>query len=146
MNKNMDMYIVNCEKLHNGQKLSSGGIRENGRLVSLFKDPTPYIPENPSPASSLFSAAGKEIRNILIHEIIFGFAAPCIRACVERARDTVVPFIAGKKPPIKETSDLFFDRKESKGNNRKDIHSANCANVIAFDSKGMTSRKDRKCQ
>lgn len=38
----MAKYIVEAPEPKKGQKASSGGIRENGRLASQFKNPVPY--------------------------------------------------------------------------------------------------------
>ena len=38
----MVKYIVEAPEPKNGQKVSSGGIRENGKLASQFKNPVPY--------------------------------------------------------------------------------------------------------
>lgn len=38
----MVKYIVEAPEPKNGQKASSGGIRENGKLASQFKNPVPY--------------------------------------------------------------------------------------------------------
>lgn len=38
----MQKFIVEAPRPQNGQKASSGGIRENGRLASQYKNPVPY--------------------------------------------------------------------------------------------------------
>lgn len=38
----MNKYIVEVQAPERGQQVSSGGIRENGKLISQFKNPTPY--------------------------------------------------------------------------------------------------------
>ncbi|MBR1674753.1 MAG: hypothetical protein IJ703_07335 [Eubacterium sp.] len=38
----MAKYIVEAPEPKKGQKLSSGGIRENGKLATQFKNPVPY--------------------------------------------------------------------------------------------------------
>ena len=38
----MAKYIVEAPEPKKGQKVSSGGIRENGKLASQFKNPVPY--------------------------------------------------------------------------------------------------------
>jgi hypothetical protein len=35
-------YLVDGPELKDGQKLSSGGIRENGRIVKMYSNPVPY--------------------------------------------------------------------------------------------------------
>ena len=37
----MAKYIVEAPEPEEGQKVSSGGIRENGKLVTQFKNPVP---------------------------------------------------------------------------------------------------------
>lgn len=46
----MAKYIVEAPAPKKGQKVSSGGIRENGKLASQFKNPVPYIEPTPPPA------------------------------------------------------------------------------------------------
>lgn len=41
-NVKMKKYIVEAPELQKGQKVSSGGIRENGKLIAQFKNPVPY--------------------------------------------------------------------------------------------------------
>ena len=38
----MAKYIVEAPEPKKGQKVSSGGIRENGKLATQFKNPVPY--------------------------------------------------------------------------------------------------------
>lgn len=38
----MTKYIVEAPEPKKSQKVSSGGIRENGKLVTQFKNPVPY--------------------------------------------------------------------------------------------------------
>ena len=44
----MAKYIVEAPDLKRGQKISTGGVRENGKLASLFSNPVPYQ-ESPAP-------------------------------------------------------------------------------------------------
>jgi len=46
----MAKYIVEAPEPKNGKKVSSGGIRENGKLASQFKNPVPYIEPTLPPA------------------------------------------------------------------------------------------------
>ena len=47
----MVKYIVEAPEPKNGQKVSSGGIRENGKLASQFKNPVPYKEPTLPPAA-----------------------------------------------------------------------------------------------
>ncbi len=55
----MAKYIVEAPEPKKGQKASSGGIRENGRIASQFKNPIPYKDKAPSrvPAQNSFGTA-----------------------------------------------------------------------------------------
>jgi len=46
----MAKYIVEAPEPKKGQKVSSGGIRENGKLATQFKNPLPYKEPTMSPA------------------------------------------------------------------------------------------------
>lgn len=46
----MMKYIVEAPEPKKGQKTSSGGIRENGKLAAQYKNPVPYKEPTPSPA------------------------------------------------------------------------------------------------
>lgn len=46
----MAKYIVEAPEPKKGQKVSSGGIRENGKLATQFKNPVPYKEPTMSPA------------------------------------------------------------------------------------------------
>ena len=45
----MKKYIVEAPVPQEGQKISSGGVRENGKLTSQFKNPIPYTTPNLQP-------------------------------------------------------------------------------------------------
>ena len=47
----MAKYIVEAPEPKKGQKVSSGGIRENGKLASQFKNPVPYKEPTLPPAA-----------------------------------------------------------------------------------------------
>lgn len=47
----MPKYIVEAPEVKNGEELSSGGIRRNGRIVAQYRNPTPYT--EPEPQLSL---------------------------------------------------------------------------------------------
>ena len=47
----MVKYIVEAPEPKNGQKVSSGGIRENGKLTAQFKNPVPYKEPTLPPAA-----------------------------------------------------------------------------------------------
>ncbi|MBR4605644.1 MAG: hypothetical protein IKO41_05395 [Lachnospiraceae bacterium] len=56
----MKKYIVEAPEPKKGQKASSGGIRENGKLASQFKNPIPY--EEPiRSANDISKIAGAEL-------------------------------------------------------------------------------------
>ena len=49
----MAKYIVEAPEPRDGQKVSSGGIRENGKLASQFKNPIPYEDPTPTPSDEI---------------------------------------------------------------------------------------------
>ena len=49
-------YIVEGPVPKNGQELSSGGVRENGKMVEMFSNPVPYTQPGKKPVSSALSA------------------------------------------------------------------------------------------
>lgn len=56
----MAKYIVEAPEPKKGQKVSSGGIRENGKLASQFKNPVPYK-EQTLPPNVVTQKAGSEL-------------------------------------------------------------------------------------
>ena len=71
---NTNMYIVEAPELKPGQYISSGGVRENGKMVSQYKNPIPYkslhseldiIPH------STISPAGNGRSKELLHNVLF---------------------------------------------------------------------------
>jgi len=57
----MAKYIVEAPEPKKGQKASSGGIRENGKLASQFKNPVPYEERPTLPPASAVQRANVEL-------------------------------------------------------------------------------------
>ncbi len=58
----MRKYIVEAPEPKKGQKESSGGIRENGKLISQFKNPVPYEEPTLPPAVTIQRSNAELIR------------------------------------------------------------------------------------
>lgn len=57
----MAKYIVEAPEPKEGQKISSGGIRENGKLVTQYKNPVPCKEKKNNIGTYLLSLAWKEL-------------------------------------------------------------------------------------
>jgi len=92
-------YIVEAPRPTKGQVMSSGGLREKGRLVSQYKNPVPYNPQQEKQiiyvSNRRSSDFGTAIRRILWEEL----GAPIIRYGLNRLADKVVEAVF--EPPKK---------------------------------------------
>ena len=104
----MRKFIVEAPEPKEGQKISSGGIRENGKLTAQFKNPIPYeepvqppavIPETPqntlpSPprVNNLKSEAGRVLLGIIWQE----FGEPLLRSGLRKLGDVLINKIESK--------------------------------------------------
>ena len=98
----MAKYIVEAPEVKKGQKVSSGGIREKGKLTSQFKNPVPYeeqvlTPTSITPTQSI-ELVNKEqvrIRNNETVMYLLGlvwqeFGEPVVRSGLHRLGDFIV--------------------------------------------------------
>lgn len=104
----MVKFIVEIPEPHKGHIVSSGGIRENGRMVSQFKNPIPYEePTFPPDVVALTSSAGvveaveqsqkikTEIAYCVIVLLLQELGVPIARACLRKLRRIIVNEIEG---------------------------------------------------
>ena len=56
MDGKMKKFVVEVEEPKNGQIVSTGGVRDNGRMVAQFKNPVLYEEPDPTPAPITRSA------------------------------------------------------------------------------------------
>lgn len=78
----MKKYIVEAPEPKIGQKVSSGGIRENGKLSSQFKNPIPYD-------ESLHNQ-NEEFKNYMLNMIWQEFAEPLLRSGLRKLGNTII--------------------------------------------------------
>lgn len=78
----MKKYIVEAPEPKIGQKVSSGGVRENGKLSSQFKNPIPY--EEPSLSKN------EEIGNYVLNMIWQEFGEPLLRSSLRKLGETII--------------------------------------------------------
>ncbi len=103
----MTKYIVEAPKPKKGQKVSSGGIRENGKLVTQFKNPVPYK-EPTLPPTVVNQRANTELirkeqtrarRNeagmYLLGLVWQEFGEPLLRSVLRKLRNTIITKIEG---------------------------------------------------
>lgn len=106
----MEKYIVEVPNPKKGQNVSSGGIRENGKLISQFKNPIPYVPTpNPSVRLETISmpkassrTCQKRIKTKLLDVIWEEVGEPVLRASLRRLTDRVTTAITTSKPSTKQ--------------------------------------------
>ena len=100
LNIRMRRFIVEAPEPQNGQKASSGGIRENGRLKAQFKNPVPYdAASNINPASQPMDSdavfrdqmkqIGREIAGDLVNILWQEWGRPFVRYVFVRARNAI---------------------------------------------------------
>ena len=98
----MAKYIVEAPEPKKGQKVSSGGIRERGKLAAQFKNPVPYKSPTPNAIvarrpSNTAIARKEQSRARLIEagKYLFGIAwqelgEPVFRSGLHKLGDTIV--------------------------------------------------------
>ena len=75
-------YIVEAPEPKKGQKVSSGGIRENGKLASQFKNPVPYKEQ----ARARRNEAGMYLLGLAWQE----FGEPLLRSSLRKLGNTII--------------------------------------------------------
>ena len=78
----MAKYIVEAPEPKKGQKVSSGGIRENGKLASQFKNPVPYKEQ----ARARRNEAGMYLHGLAWQE----FGEPLLRSSLRKLGNTII--------------------------------------------------------
>ena len=78
----MAKYIVEAPEPKKGQKVSSGGIRENGKLASQFKNPVPYKEQ----ARARRNEAGMYLLGLAWQE----FGEPLLRSSLRKLGKTII--------------------------------------------------------
>lgn len=78
----MAKYIVEAPEPKKGQKVSSGGIRENGKLASQFKNPVPYKEQ----ARARRNEAGMYLLGLAWQE----FGKPLLRSSLRKLGNTII--------------------------------------------------------
>ena len=98
----MSKYIVEAPEPKKGQKVSSGGIRENGKLTTQFKNPVPYKEPTLTPAvvvqKSNVDLVRKEQARTRRNEVgryLLGIAwqelgEPLLRSDLHKLRDAII--------------------------------------------------------
>ena len=125
----MAKYIVEAPEPKKGQKVSSGGIRENGKLASQFKNPVPYKEQ----ARARRNEAGMYLLGLAWQE----FGEPLLRSSLRKLGNTIInkiecpseqpaPHIVSPKPIVidveaDEIETVYDDDKIIRFPNRKAI-------------------------
>lgn len=104
-------YIVEAPEPKKGQKVSSGGIRENGKLTAQFKNPVQYK-EPPLPPVVVTQEANHELAlkeqararrdetgRYLLGLIWQEFGEPLIRSSLRKLSNTIINKIEGDSGP-----------------------------------------------
>lgn len=111
-NQEMRKYIVEAPAPKKGQSVSSGGIRENGKLAVQYKNPVPYtepstsLPARKEPSSSenQFKEEAKELGLWLIKTAWNKYGKPVIEAKFEQWGQQKVSKITSSRGAMTETS------------------------------------------
>lgn len=138
-------YIVEAPEPKKGQKVSSGGIRENGKLASQFKNPIPYEEPILPPAVStqrLNSEINRkeqartrrnEVGSYLLYLAWQEFGEPLLRSGLHKLSNTIINRIESPtNHPIQRVSspepkviNIEADEIETVYDDNKTIHSPN---------------------
>ena len=96
----MAKYIVEAPEPKKGQKVSSGGIRENGKLASQFKNPVPYKEQ----ARARRNEAGMYLLGLAWQE----FGEPLLRSSLRKLGNTIINKIEcpSEQPSCKSGSNV----------------------------------------
>lgn len=132
----MQKYIVEVDTPKKGQVVGTGGIRENGKMASLFKNPKPYVePTLPQAAQthkqnlSTTSNAKKQFQSLLLHMIWEDFGEPLFHYGLNRLTTKAITAIeACNNIPLASTS-----KNEIIDADFTEIDSAN-SNIVKFPS------------
>ena len=125
----MAKYIVEAPEPKKGQKVSSGGIRENGKLASQFKNPVPCKEQ----ARARRNEAGMYLLGLAWQE----FGKPLLRSSLRKLGNTIInkiecpseqpaPHIVSPNPVVidveaDEIETVYDDDKIIRFRNRKVI-------------------------
>lgn len=97
----MAKYIVEAPEPKKGQKVSSGGIRENGKLASQFKNPVPYKEQ----ARARRNEAGMYLLGLAWQE----FGEPLLRSSLRKLGNTIINKIECPSPHIVSPNPVVID-------------------------------------
>ena len=91
----MSKYIVEAPEPKKGQKVSSGGIRENGKLTTQFKNPVPYKEPTLTPNVDLVRKEQARTRRNEVGRYLLGIAwqelgEPLLRSDLHKLRDAII--------------------------------------------------------
>lgn len=111
-NQEMRKYIVEAPAPKKGQSVSSGGIRENGKLAVQYKNPVPYTEPNaslparkePSSSENHFKREAKEIGMWLMKTAWNKYGKPVVEAKFEQWGQQAVSKITSSTRGMDEIS------------------------------------------
>lgn len=133
----MQKYIVEVDTPKKGQVVGTGGIRENGKMASLFKNPQPYIEptlpqatKNHKQNLSTTSNVKKQFQSLLLRMIWEDFGEPLLHYGLNMLTTKAISAIeARNNTPFASTSkDDIIDADFT------EIDSGN-SNIVKFPSK-----------
>ena len=133
----MQKYIVEVDAPKKGQVVGTGGIRENGKMASLFKNPKPYVEPSLPQAThthmqnlSTTSNSKKQFQSLLLHMIWENFGEPLFHYGLNKLTAKAITAIeAHNSIPLDSTS-----KNEIVDADFTEIESPN-SNIIKFPSK-----------
>ncbi len=108
-NKRKRKYIVEGDEPINGQVASSGGIRQNGRLISQYKNPIP-LEEN---VDSRFEGLKTDIKFYVVYHLWVDIAQPLLGETFDNGKKKLIDYFEKRK--IKR-DDLIVNDNEDENN------------------------------
>lgn len=104
----MQKYIVEAPELKDGQKASSGGIRENGKIKAQFSNPIPYnedtaVAVQPAPQRARRTELGNILGDAFVRLLTSAFdeyIVPVASAKLHQLASEKISLLLGDRPSV----------------------------------------------
>lgn len=143
----MQKYIVEVKSPKKGQKVSTGGVRENGKMAALFTNPIPYIEPEYLPAIQPQTYGLKkyakdravELAQNAIHDglemLWYELLQPVLRSKLRQLSNSIVTAIESKNNVISQNVTII---EEPKIIEIKPLSPTTSENIIPFPKRHIS--------
>ena len=143
----MQKYIVEVKAPKKGQKVSTGGVRENGKMAAQFTNPIPYIEPEYFPAIQSKTYGLKayakdravELAQNAIHDglemLWYELLQPVLRSKLRQLSNSIVTAIESKKNVISQNVTII---EEPKIIEIKPLSPTTSENIIPFSKRHIS--------